>query len=138
LVLRERLRRIEVERPRRRPAGDGIEDGKVERERLPGRGAGRDDQVLAARRRLPRARLVDVEFVDSDRLADARVELGRERRGAGGARGLDGEMRELLALEQRDPGCELNLYVSGFALSVCGSVSPWGRRDQAASLMGVF
>ncbi len=39
LILRERLRRVEVERPGLRIARDRVEDGKVERERLPRRGA---------------------------------------------------------------------------------------------------
>jgi hypothetical protein len=48
LVLRERLRRVEVERARLRLARDRVEHGQVERERLPGRRARRDDDVLAA------------------------------------------------------------------------------------------
>ena len=47
LVLRERLRRVEVERPRLRLARDRVEHGQVERERLSRGRAGRDDDVLA-------------------------------------------------------------------------------------------
>ena len=65
LVLRERLRRVEVERPLLRLARERVEDGQVEREGLPARGARRDDQVLAARGRLPRLGLVRVERLDA-------------------------------------------------------------------------
>ena len=81
LILRERLRRIEVERARLRFARDRVEDGEVERERLPGRGAGRDDDVLAAPRRLPRLGLVAVERGDAvrdERGCDAWIEIVRE------------------------------------------------------------
>ena len=61
LVLGERLRRVEVERARRRLARDRVEDGEVERERLPRRGARRHDDVLAPSRRLPRLGLMGVE-----------------------------------------------------------------------------
>jgi hypothetical protein len=58
LVLGERLRRIEVQRARRRVACDRVEGGQRERERLPGRRAGRDDGVLPARDGFPRLGLM--------------------------------------------------------------------------------
>ena len=54
LVLRQRLGRVEVERALLRLARERVEHGQVEGERLAARGAGRDDDVLAARGRLPR------------------------------------------------------------------------------------
>ena len=48
LVLRERLRRVEIERAVPRVARQLVEHGQVERERLAGSGAGRDDDMLAA------------------------------------------------------------------------------------------
>ena len=47
LILRERLRRIEVERAQLRLARERVEHGEVEGERLAGGGAGRDDEVPA-------------------------------------------------------------------------------------------
>ena len=64
LILRERLRRVEVERARVAVGGERVEDGEVERERLPRRGAGRDDDVAVARGRV-RLRLVRVELGDA-------------------------------------------------------------------------
>ena len=81
LILRERLRRVEVDRPDLRIAGDRVEDGKVEREGLPRGGAGRDDDVLAALCRFPRFGLVSEERRDAGRdegRRDARIEVVRE------------------------------------------------------------
>ena len=89
LVLRERLRRIEVERPRRRLARDRVERRQREREGLPRRRPGRDDDVLAARDRLPRLRLVRVEAGDAaplERLGERRVQLVRAAARSGPAR----------------------------------------------------
>ena len=91
LVLRERLRRVEVERAPLRLARERVEHGQVEGERLPARGAGDDGDVLAALRRLPGLELVRVELVDAARLergADLRREVVGERRRAGLPRGL--------------------------------------------------
>ena len=106
LVLRERLRRVEVERPLLRLARERVQHGQVEGERLPGGGAGRDDEVLAARGRLPGLGLVRVERVHAlrrERLAHARVQrLGQRREDRVSRRHLL-EMGELLALEQAGP-----------------------------------
>ena len=64
LVLRERLRRVEVERAELGLLGERGEDGKVEGEALPARGPGRDDEVLSAAGGLPSLGLVRVERVD--------------------------------------------------------------------------
>ena len=106
LILRERLRRVEVERACLRLARDRVEDGQVERERLPRRGAGRDDDVLAALRGLPGLGLVSVERRDAgrdERGRDARVEVVRQRLELRLARGLDTRVRDLLALEEVRP-----------------------------------
>jgi hypothetical protein len=106
LVLRERLRRIEVERAELRLARERVEHRQVERERLAGRSAGRDDDVLAAPRCLPRGGLVRVEARDAgvrERFADARVDLVGNCHGARLAGRLLADVRELLAVEQRLP-----------------------------------
>jgi hypothetical protein len=108
LVLRQRLRRVEVERAQLRVACDGVEHGQVEGERLAGGGSRRDDDVLAALCRVPRLALVHVERVERQRLADARVQVVRERREASLPRGLGGEVRDLLAFEQVVPAGELD------------------------------
>ncbi len=103
LVLGERLRRVEVQGPGLRLAGERIQDRQVEGERLPARGAGGDDQVLAAGGRLPRLRLVGVEAVDPlsrERLAHARVQLLGQRGRASFPGRLEDEVGELLALQQ--------------------------------------
>ena len=95
LVLGERLRRVEVEGAQLRVGRERAQDGEVEGERLPRRGAGRDDDVAAALGRLPGVRLVRVEPLDAargERVADARVDARRgsaRRRGraAAGSRG---------------------------------------------------
>ena len=58
LILRQRLRRVEVQRPCGRITGDRIEDREVEGERLPGGRARRHDHVLATRGCLPRLGLM--------------------------------------------------------------------------------
>ena len=106
LVLGQRLRRVEVERPQLGLAGKGVEDGKVERERLAGRGAGGDDQVLAAGRRVPGRGLMGEELRDAgcgEHVADTRLEVVRDRLEPRGAGGLGGDVGELLAGEQVVP-----------------------------------
>ena len=106
LVLRERLRRVEVDRPGLRIAGDRVEHGQVERERLPRGGARRDDDVLAAPRRFPGFGLVAVQGGDTgpdERGRDARVEVVRQRLELRLARRLDTRVRDLLALEDVGP-----------------------------------
>ena len=61
LVLRQGLRRVEVEGAQLRVGGERVQDGEVEGERLAAGGAGGDDDVLAAPRRLERLRLVREE-----------------------------------------------------------------------------
>ena len=103
LILRERLRRVEVERARLRVARDRVEDGEVEGERLPRRGSGRDDDVLAALRGLPRLGLVAVERGDAgrdERRGDPWVEVVRERLERRLSSRLDARVRDLLAFEE--------------------------------------
>ena len=103
LVLRERLRRVEVQRSGLRLTRERVEHRQVEGEGLAARRARRDDHVLAARRRLPRVRLVRVERVVAEPLADARVELVRDRREAGRPWRLGAGVGDLLAFEQLRP-----------------------------------
>ena len=100
LVLRERLRRVQVEHTVLGRPHEVVEDRQVERERLAGRGAGGDHEVLAPRGRVPRGALVGVELRNADRRPDAWVELVRERCRSGLARGLVGAVGELLSCEQ--------------------------------------
>ena len=81
LVLRERLGRVQVERPRRAVGGQHLERRQLEAQRLARRGAGGDD-----RRRLERVverlALVRVELVDPgvrERAPDRRSELARDQ-----------------------------------------------------------
>src|SRR5204862_1363479 len=103
LVLSERLGRVEVESAQLRLAGEGIEDREVERERLPGRGAGRDDDVLAAPRGVPGFALVGVELVDAERVPDPRVEVVRQGYGPRPPSRLRREVGELLPFENGVP-----------------------------------
>ena len=80
LILRQRFRRVEVERAQLRVARDRVEDGQVEGERLSRRCSRRDDDVLAALCGVPRLALVRVERVERQGFADARVEVVGERR----------------------------------------------------------
>ena len=92
LILRERLGGVEVEGPRLGLARDRVEHGKVEGERLSGRGARRDDDVLAAAGRLPGLCLVAVEGGDTvrgERGGDARIEVVGKRLEPRLARRLD-------------------------------------------------
>ena len=85
LVLRERLRRIEEERPGCGLACDRVEHGEREGERLARRRSRRHDDVLAAGRRLPRLRLVRVEPGDA-RAASAAATSGCRSGGSGSLR----------------------------------------------------
>jgi hypothetical protein len=81
LVLRERLRRKEVEGAGVRAGEDRLEDGQVVAEGLPGGGRRDDDDILPRERRLDRLGLVRVEPLDpvsAKRLGEPRVEAGRE------------------------------------------------------------
>ena len=82
LVLRERLRRIEVERAVLRLARERVEHGQVEGERLARRGAGRDDQVPAALRGLPGLGLMRVELARCPAARAPRARSGAGRRAA--------------------------------------------------------
>ncbi len=107
LVLRERLGRVEVERPALRLACEQIEDGQVEGKALPARGARRDDRVAAPAERFPGLGLVGVEAGDSlgdERRGDSRVEVVWERLGAAVSGRLDREVRKLRALQEVEPG----------------------------------
>ena len=62
LVLRQRLRGVEVERPGLRFTGDRVQHRQVEAERLPGCRARGQDHVLAAPGCVPGCALVEVEL----------------------------------------------------------------------------
>ncbi len=82
LVLGERLRRVEVERPRTRVAAQHVERRQVEAQRLARRRAGRDDR-RARPGRLERLGLVGVQLGDPgalEALADGGMEVGGDRR----------------------------------------------------------
>ena len=107
LILRERLRRVEVERPALRLAREQVEHGQVEREALPARRARRDDHVAAGAERLPGLGLVGVERGDplrDERRRDARVEVVRKRLAASRRGGSTDEVRELLTDQDLLPG----------------------------------
>jgi hypothetical protein len=83
LILRERLRRVEIQRSLLGIAREPVQHGQVEGQRLAGGSPRRDDQVLAAPRRFPRLGLVREELPDtgrSERVAHPRVEIVRDRR----------------------------------------------------------
>ena len=106
LILREGLRRIQVERPVLRVRRERVQHRQVERERLPRRRSRRDDDVLAAAGRLPRPRLVLVQLDDSpapERLPDRLVQPLRERLRASPACRLRPEIRDLFAGEKVVP-----------------------------------
>ena len=106
LVLRERLRRIEVDRAALRVGSERIEDRQVERERLAGRGSGGDDHVLARARRRPHLGLVRVQLVDAlpcERGVHGGVELRRQRDGTRRPRRLRRQVGELFARKEVIP-----------------------------------
>jgi hypothetical protein len=83
LVLRERLRRIEIERPRAGIDREHVKDRKVEAERLPACGPGRHDRVPVPHDCVPGFRLMREEGVDPDpreRFADRGVQVVGNRR----------------------------------------------------------
>ena len=141
LVLRERLRRVEVERSQLRVRRERAQDGEVERERLPRRRAGRDDDVAAAAGGVPGVGLVRVEPVDAaggERLADARVDLVRDRREDGLPRRLRAEVRELLALEHLDPRRSLDRHAVSLPGEACVEPSARFRHGVVAHACAVF
>ena len=106
LILRERLRRVEVEGTRVPVGGERVEHRQVEGERLARGGAGRDDDVAAGLRGRVRLGLVRVELVDPaprERFPHGRLEGVGERRGSRLARGLGGEVGELVTDEELVP-----------------------------------
>ena len=123
LVLRERLRRVEVERARLRVARDRVEHGQVERQRLAACRPGRDDEMLASLGRVPRLRLVGVERSDAaplERIGDEGVDAGRQRCEAGGTGGLERDVGDLLSREQLAPR-RRDAHASATSSSVRGS-----------------
>ena len=105
LVLRERLRRIEVERAGVRVGEQRLERRELEAERLAGGGPGRDDRG-AGPRALERLRLMGVEALDARRRERA-LELGMQVARELGERRFAGAL-ERLAHEApvRAPGVE--------------------------------
>ena len=83
LILRERLRRKQIQGPRGRIPDDGVEHGDVVAERLAGGGGSGDHHVAARERMLDGDRLVGIELLDAARLehpAERLVDSLRERR----------------------------------------------------------
>src|SRR5712691_5754633 len=103
LVLRERLRGVEVERAKLRLTRNRVEHGEIEREALSGRGAGGDDDVLAVGPCVPDRALMGTEGVQpshSERCPHAWVQVRRQRRCAGPRRRDRLHMRDLLAFKE--------------------------------------
>ena len=96
LILCERLRRVEVERPPSRVLRERVDDGQVERERLPRRRPGGDDHVCAGACGVPGRTLVHVEPWHAGRLAHTPVEVVGQRCEARLPRRLLATERELL------------------------------------------
>ena len=82
LILRERLRRIEVQRTALWLSRDRVEDGEVERERLARRRTRCQDQVLAARCGVVGSTLMFVELVEGKRFPQAGVQAVWQQCGA--------------------------------------------------------
>ncbi len=123
LILRERLRRIEVERARLRVAGDRVEHGEVEGERLAARRACRDGDVLAARCGRPCLGLMLEQRGDAlalERRHDALVELRGKRRRRRLPRRLARDIGDLLSGEQLVGECG-DAHPSATTSSVRGS-----------------
>ena len=86
--------------------GERVEHRQVERERLSGRRAGRDDHVAAAARGFVRLGLVRVELADAaarERIPHRRLERVGQRRRPSLARRLPAEVRELVPNEEVVP-----------------------------------
>ena len=110
LILGERLRRVEVERPLLRVGRERVQHRQVESERLPARGARRDDDVLAAPRRFQGLDLVLVELLDAAPAKCFRkpgMEVRRDRGEASLLRRDNRGVRDLLGREELAPegGC---------------------------------
>jgi hypothetical protein len=126
LVLRERLRRVEVERAALRLPREQVEHREGEREALPARRARGHDRVATAAERLPCLGLVAVEGGDAvgdQRRGDAGIEVVRERLAAPRPGRLDRQVRELLAREHVRPrgGCSGLLHGGSVATCRTGS-----------------
>ncbi len=107
LVLGERLRGVEEERPRGRLARDRVEHRQRERECLPGGRRGRDDDALAAFGGLPGLRLVGVERVDPGRrehCGDVRMKPGRQLLGPSPTSSHQAAVGDLGSVEEGVPG----------------------------------
>ena len=115
LVLRERLRRIQVQDAGLPVARDRVENREVEGKRLAGRRPGRDENVLAAARGFPRRRLMGVERRHTDGVARAVGQLVRQRHVSPRALGLGPQVGELLALEQPLPAEDIDCHLQRLA-----------------------
>ena len=89
LVLRERLRRVEVQRPRPRVAAQHVERRQVEAQRLAGRGAGGDDRRPGPGgvQRLGLVRPQPLDPAGAQRIRHLGMQLLRDRRLARAAAG---------------------------------------------------
>ncbi len=110
LILGERLRRVEVERPLLRIGRERVQHREVEGERLPARGARRDDDVLASPCRFQGFDLVHVELLDAapaKSIGKSGMEVRRERGEASLLRRDNRGVRDLLGREELVPesGC---------------------------------
>jgi hypothetical protein len=106
LVLRQRLRRIQIEGARGHVARQRVQHGQVEGERLAARGSSRDDRVAAAGG-LERIGLVRPQRLDSGRgepLAQGRVEVVRNRLRETGLLALSGRRDQLLVAARIEHG----------------------------------
>ena len=114
LVLGERLGREHEQRGVRLVAHDGVDDRELVAERLPGRGAGGDDDVATVVERVDRRRLVRPEPVDAPGL-EPLDDLGVKRVGELGHAGLACRERSPVDQPARELGigCDLRERVAG-------------------------
>ena len=139
LVLRERLRRVEVERTVFRLTRERVENRQVERERLAARRPRRDDHMLAALRRLPRFTLVGEERVVLEPIADPSVDVLRNRREPRQARTLGRDVRDLIAFEQLVPDRCLDRHVHIVPVDSKPRGASWSRlRADPSNLIRVM
>jgi hypothetical protein len=110
LVLRERFRRVEVERAALGLPRELIEHRQVERESLARCRPGRDDDVLTARSRVPYLALVRVEPRHTDRIAHPLIEAVRQVGEPRLAFRLGAEVGDLLALEEPFPAEDVDAH----------------------------